>query len=89
MPSLLATLRLLLPFRRLERRFCWRAAGLARSHRWLSRRSLLLTSWWADTDSARRWLQSEAFQRFDARAGALGAQRWSELHQTAAPAEPG
>ena len=87
MPSVLATVRLLLPFRRLERRSCWQAAGFARSHRWLSRRSLLLTSWWADADSAQRWVRSDAFRRFDSSAGALGARSWVELREHPARAQ--
>ena len=72
--------RRLLAFRRLERRSCRAAPGCVRSHRWLSRRSLLLSSWWTDRASAERWLASEVFTAFDRGALALGARPLRELH---------
>jgi hypothetical protein len=73
MRSVRTTLRLLPAFRKLERSSCWYASGIVRSHRWLSRRSLLLTSWWEGRNAAEEWLASSAFREFDARARASRA----------------
>ncbi|MDZ7728637.1 MAG: antibiotic biosynthesis monooxygenase [Dehalococcoidia bacterium] len=58
--------------RRLERD-CRAAPGCSWVHRWISRRSLLLTSHWDNAASARVWLDSPAFRRFDAGMRARGA----------------
>jgi len=73
--------RLLLPLRRLERDSCWAAPGRVRSHRWLSRRSLLLTSWWESREAAEAWMASAAFREFNARARRLGARPYVELRK--------
>jgi len=39
--------------------------GLLWMHRWISRRSLLLTSIWEDQPAAQAWLNSPAFQAVD------------------------
>jgi hypothetical protein len=79
MPSTRAWSRLVIPLRRLERRSCWLAPGWVRSHRWSSRRSLLLTSWWTTSEAAEAWMASDAFRAFDARARRLGARAYVEL----------
>jgi len=49
-------------------------------HRWISRRSLLLTLRWRSEDAARAWLASESFIAFDAAARALpGSDGFIEL----------
>ena len=40
-----------------------RQPGIVRVHRWLSRRSLLLTSWWENRSSAEAWLTHPACQK--------------------------
>lgn len=70
-------------FRRMRSmpRMFWRLRRLERAareqdgclwvHRWISRRSLLLTSRWRSEQAARAWLTSEPFVAFDAAARAL------------------
>lgn len=48
-----------------------RAPGLRWMHRWISRRSLLLTSRWDSPDAARDWLKSDGFRAVDRRLRAL------------------
>jgi hypothetical protein len=70
----------MLALRRLERGACWSQPGLVRSHRWSSRRSLLMTSWWESREAAEAWLACDALQRFDARIRSVkGAESWVEL----------
>lgn len=58
------------------------APGCARMHRWTSRRSLLLTSWWATRADAEAWLASPAFRALDARLRAIpGAEADIELRE--------
>lgn len=40
-----------------------RQPGVVRVHRWLSRRSLLLMSWWENSSSAEAWLAHPACQK--------------------------
>ena len=62
------------------------APGCLDVHRWISRRSLLLTSWWRSRDAAQAWLSSAPFEDFDARLRALpGSEARVELR--AAPPE--
>ena len=60
--------------RRLERD-CRAHAGCLWVHRWVSRRSLLLTSHWRSQAAADSWLASSAHRRFDAAARALPGAR--------------
>ena len=39
--------------------------GCVLVHRWVSRRSILLSSWWATRAAAEAWLASPAFRRYD------------------------
>lgn len=79
LPTMRGLARLVLPFRRLQRRSAWAGPGHVRSHRWLSRRSLLLTSWWESSAAAEAWMASEAFRDFDTQARQLGARPYVEL----------
>ena len=45
--------------------------GCVRVHRWISRRSLLLTSWWRTRADAEAWLASAPFRETDARLRAI------------------
>ncbi len=56
--------------RRLERN-CRAQPGCLWVHRWVSRRSLLLTSTWRSEDDADAWLRSDAMREFDVAARAL------------------
>ena len=71
-------------------RMFWRLRGLERDgrgqpdcewmHRWISRRSLLLTSRWASREAAEAWIASPGFQAVDAAARAIeGTEAWTEL----------
>ena len=51
-------------------RHCRAQPGCLWVHRWISRRSLLLTSLW-ESEAADGWLASEAFRAFDEAARAL------------------
>ena len=42
-----------------------RQQGCLRVHRWVSRRSLLLTTWWRSRAAAEAWLASPAFRECD------------------------
>ena len=65
------------------------AVGLRWMHRWLSRRSLLLTSRWDSAENAERWLASEAFRHFDQLARAVpGAVARIERHHPTQDAPP-
>ena len=56
------------------------APGCARMHRWVSRRSLLLTGWWRSRADAEAWLASPRFRDADARLRAVhGARAEVEL----------
>ncbi|MDA1004492.1 MAG: antibiotic biosynthesis monooxygenase [Chloroflexi bacterium] len=80
MPTMRAALRHFWRVRALERTSCRQAPGCTRVHRWVSRRSILLTSWWSDRASAERWLASDAVQTVDAAArGVRGASMTVEL----------
>ncbi len=49
-------------------------------HRWISRRSLLLTSRWSSAEAAEAWIASPKFRAFDEAAGAIqGAEAWTDL----------
>ena len=56
--------------RRLERH-CREQAGCLWVHRWISRRSLLLSSRWQSEAAAEAFMDSEVFRAFDAAARAL------------------
>jgi len=57
-------------------------SGLLRSHRWVSRRSLLLISWWRDREAAEAWLAHPAHQRLLRRGeGRAGVGLWVELYE--------
>ncbi len=72
--------------RRLERQVR-REGGCLHVHRWVSRRSLLLTSYWRSAHEARAWLESPAFRGFDLPARALpGTRSRVELYEAAASA---
>jgi hypothetical protein len=79
LPTMRGLARLLIPLRRLQRQSCWAAPGQVRSHRWSSRRSLLLTSWWESRQAAEAWIASDAFRNFDEQARRLGARPYVEL----------
>jgi len=75
-------------------RMFWRLRGLERHcraqpgclwvHRWLSRRSLLLSSRWESAAATEAWLASSRFRDFDASARALpGAEARVECHRPA------
>lgn len=67
--------------RRLER-VLKRQPGLLRAHRWLSRRSLLLMSWWRDRGTAEAWLKHRAHKRMlQLVRGDPGAALWVELYE--------
>lgn len=68
LPTVRAALRHFWRVRRLERGSCRGAPGCIRVHRWVSRRSILLTSWWGDRASAERWLASDAVEAVTAAA---------------------
>ena len=69
--------------RRLERQ-CRAQAGCLWVHRWLSRRSLLLSSHWESEAAAEAWLTSSQFRAFDASARALpGAEARVERYRPA------
>ena len=49
-------------------------------HRWISRRSLLLTSRWASREAAEAWIASPRFRAVDESARAIeGTEAWTEL----------
>ena len=49
-------------------------------HRWISRRSLLLTSRWESTEAAEAWVASPRFRAVDEAARAIeGTEAWTEL----------
>jgi heme-degrading monooxygenase HmoA len=51
-------------------------------HRWISRRSLLLTSRWESTEAAEVWIASPEFRAFDEAARAIGGtEAWTELRE--------
>ncbi len=52
-------------------RLCRGQPGCLWVHRWISRRSLLLTSRWESEAAADEWLASAAFRAFDEAARAL------------------
>lgn len=56
-------------------------------HRWISRRSLLLSSHWTSREAAEAWLRSPAFRAFDAQARAAGAVPHVEIADLPAPTE--
>ena len=65
------------------------APGCALMHRWISKRSLLLTSWWDSREAAESWLLSPDVRALDERLRALpGAEARVEL-RGAGPAAPG
>ncbi len=47
------------------------APGCVQMHRWTSRRSVLLTSWWESRDAALTWRASPAFRELDDRLRAI------------------
>ena len=47
------------------------APGCVRMHRWTSRRSVLLTSWWESRDAALAWSASPTFRELDDRLRAI------------------
>ena len=47
------------------------APGCVRMHRWISRRSLLLTSLWESREAALAWRASPAFRELDGRLRAI------------------
>ena len=76
-------LRMFWRLRRLERH-CRAQPGCLWVHRWLSRRSLLLSSHWESVAAAEAWLASSQFRAFDEAARALeGAEARVELHRPA------
>ena len=49
-------------------------------HRWISRRSLLLTSHWVSAEAATGWMASPKFRAFDDAARAIeGTEAWTDL----------
>ena len=74
LPRMRSMPRAFLIARRLDRRGR-EAPGCARMHRWASRRSLLLTSWWETRAAAEAWLASERFREGDARLRAIPGAR--------------
>lgn len=59
-----------------------RQAGVLRTHRWLSRRSLLVMAWWRDRASAEAWLAQPPAQRIlELARENLGTSGWLELYQ--------
>ncbi len=84
-PALLLIAAWHLPRMRSLPRALWRVRRLDRAsrgapgclwmHRWLSRRSLALTSAWASEAAAEAWLASTAFAEADTALAAAGAQR--------------
>jgi heme-degrading monooxygenase HmoA len=67
--------------RRLERALR-RQDGFLRAHRWLSRRSLLLTSWWRDRETAEAWLKHPAHDELVRLVqGDAGASLWVEFYE--------
>ncbi len=81
LPSVRAAARAFRHARRLDH--LGRAApGCARMHRWISKRSLLLTSWWDSRESAESWLLSPEVRALDERLRALpGAEARVELRE--------
>lgn len=80
MPTMRAALRHFWRVRALERTSCREAPGCVRVHRWVSRRSILLTSWWSDRASAERWLASPELRAVNAAARRVpGARATVEL----------
>lgn len=61
-----------------------RQPGLLRAHRWVSRRSLLLMSWWRDRAVAEAWLEHPAHQKMLQRVWeSPGVALWVELYELA------
>lgn len=57
-------------------------AGVLRTHRWLSRRSLLVMAWWRDRASAEAWLAQPPAQNILQLAGENArVSLWVELYQ--------
>ncbi len=85
------------PSMRVMPRAFWAVRGLDRSsrrtplllwmHRWISRRSVALTSSWADRPAAEAWLRSHAFRRADSTFRALGGARRVESAAAPVPLE--
>ena len=58
--------------------------GLVRAHRWISRRSLLLTTWWGREEEARAWLRGPQVGRFLALSGrGPVATAWAGIYRDA------
>ena len=56
--------------------------GCLRVHRWASRRSLLLTTWWRSRAAAETWLASSSFRETDERLRAIpGAEARVDLRE--------
>ena len=63
--------------------------GCLHVHRWTSRRSLLLTTWWRSRAAAEAWLASPSFREADALLRALpGAEARVDLRESS-PDSPG
>lgn len=57
--------------------------GCLRVHRWTSRRSLLLTTWWRSRAAADTWLASPSFREANERLRAIpGAEARVDLRET-------
>lgn len=79
LPSVRAAVRAFPLARRLDH-LGRRAPGCTRMHRWISRRSLLLTSWWDSREAAESWLLSPDVRALDERLRSLpGAEARVEL----------
>lgn len=63
--------------------------GCALVHRWVSRRSILLTSWWPDTSAAQRALAAPAVRQFlDVARRVPGADVWTAVYMAAPRGAP-
>lgn len=61
-----------------------RQPGMLKAHRWMSRRSLLLMSWWADRAAAAAWLARPEYERMARRASEReDVSLWVELYEMA------
>ena len=58
------------------------APGCIRMHRWISRRSVLLTSWWESREAAVAWRATPTFRELDGRLRAIrGAEPRVEIRE--------
>ncbi|MCY4640931.1 MAG: antibiotic biosynthesis monooxygenase [Chloroflexi bacterium] len=81
LPSMRSAARAFWLARRLDR-LGREAPGCVGMHRWVSRRSVLLTSWWRSREAAESWFRSPPVRELDDRLRSLpGAEARVELRE--------